>query len=232
MNKKKLVVLTGAGISVESGIPSFRSGEVGLWNNHKVEDVATPKGFERDPEQFLNFYNNMHRDLPQIKPNYAHLALKELEDIFDVTIITQNVDDLHEKAGSSNIIHLHGELSKYCTVGNTEYGDFWDWDRDLKVGELGNDGTQVRPFIVLFNECVPNFYKATAELGDADMFLIIGTSLQVYPAASLIDYTMDNTPVYVIDPEPRVIANTRNKIEFISKTASEGMRDFMELVKK
>lgn len=230
MEKKKLVVLTGAGISAESGIPTFRSGSDGLWNNHKIEDVATPEGFEKDPQQFLDFYNQMHKDLVGIKPNAAHIGLKELEDKFDVTIITQNVDDLHEKAGSSDIIHLHGELSKYCTVNNTTTGQPWDWERDLKVGEIGDDGSQVRPFIVLFNESVPNLYKAQAMVSSADIFLIIGTSLQVYPAASLIEQTMPGTKIYLIDPEPKVISGQAYyDITVISKTATEGIKNFIEL---
>lgn len=230
MNKKKLVVLTGAGISAESGIPTFRSGVDGLWNNMKVDDIATPEGFSRNPQMVLDFYNKMHKDLPGIRPNYGHIGLKELEEDFNVTVITQNVDDLHEKAGSSKIIHLHGELSKYCTEGDTLEGQPWPWDKELKVGEVGENGTQVRPFIIWFGEAVPNLNKAITEAYQADIFLIIGTSLEVYPAASLIEYVPYESRIYVIDPNPKNSPYRRDIIN-ISKEASEGMKEFIKMIR-
>ena len=231
MEKKKLVVLTGAGISAESGIPTFRDSD-GLWNNYAVEDVATLDGFVRDPKLVLDFYNEMRRDLPNHQPNYGHQGLKELEDLFEVRIITQNVDDLHERVGSSHIIHLHGELTKACSSNDTEHGiSLSSYDSEIKVGDLAPDGTQLRPFIVWFGEAVPMIEPAIEWVEQADIFLIIGTSLVVYPAAGLTHYLKSNVPVYVIDPKPVSVPST-SRFRMIQKGASEGMRDFVAMMRE
>ncbi|NGM64358.1 SIR2 family NAD-dependent protein deacylase [Sphingobacterium sp. SGR-19] len=219
---KKIVVLTGAGISAESGISTFRDAN-GLWENHDVMDVATPEGWRRNPRLVLEFYNQRRRQLKTVEPNEAHRYLKRLEEEYDVTIITQNVDNLHERAGSSHVIHLHGELNKVRSVKNEQL--VYDWNEDLVLGDTGVDGAQLRPHIVWFGEMVPMLEKAAAETLTADMMLIIGTSLQVYPAASLVDYVAVGTPIYVIDPHE--VAIPRNPyIHLIPKRATEGVIDF------
>lgn len=220
--RKKIVVLTGAGISAESGISTFRDAN-GLWENHDVMDVATPEGWRRNPRLVLEFYNQRRRQLKTVEPNEAHRYLKRLEEEYDVTIITQNVDNLHERAGSSHVIHLHGELNKVRSVKNEQL--VYDWNEDLVLGDTGVDGAQLRPHIVWFGEMVPMLEKAAAETLTADMMLIIGTSLQVYPAASLVDYVAVGTPIYVIDPNE--VAIPRNPyIHLIPKRATEGVIDF------
>lgn len=220
--RKKIVVLTGAGISAESGISTFRDAN-GLWENHDVMDVATPEGWRRNPRLVLEFYNQRRRQLKTVEPNEAHRYLKRLEEEYDVTIITQNVDNLHERAGSSHVIHLHGELNKVRSVKNEQL--VYDWNEDLVLGDTGVDGAQLRPHIVWFGEMVPMLEKAAAETLTADMMLIIGTSLQVYPAASLVDYVAVGTPIYVIDPHE--VAIPRNPyIHLIPKRATEGVIDF------
>ena len=195
--KAKVVVLTGAGISAESGLLTFRDAG-GLWEGHKVEDVATPEAFARDPQLVLNFYNQRRAQLQQVAPNLAHLALVDLEQAYDVHIITQNVDDLHERAGSSHILHLHGELTKVRSSVNEDYVVAWDGDQQLD--DKDPQGYPMRPFIVWFGEAVPLIEDAVSIIANADVVLVVGTSMQVYPAASLLDYAPLDIPVYYIDP--------------------------------
>lgn len=227
--KKKLVVLTGAGISAESGMSTFRDAD-GLWNNYRVDDVATPEGFARNPKLVLDFYNDLHNSLVKLKPNYGHIGLVELEKDFDVRIITQNVDNLHEAAGSKQVLHLHGELTKYASVRNPETPVEWPFGTDLQLGDKADDGSQKRPFIVWFGEGVPNIEKAAEWTREADIFLVIGTSLAVYPAAGLLAYVGDHVPVYIIDPKP-VNSPYNHSLTVIQKGASEGMKDLIEQLK-
>jgi NAD-dependent deacetylase len=219
--KKKLVVLTGAGISAESGIKTFRDSD-GLWEGHNVQDVATPEGWSNNPALVLDFYNQRRKQLKEVHPNLAHQILVELEAQFDVFIITQNVDDLHERAGSKNVLHLHGELLKVRSTMNPNY--ILDWKDDLVFGDLDNQQNQLRPHIVWFGEEVPELEQAVSITETADYFAVIGTSLQVYPAAGLIDFTNAKTPIYYIDPKPIKIPNLRNPLEVIPEIASEGMK--------
>jgi NAD-dependent deacetylase len=218
--KKKLVVLTGAGISAESGIKTFRDSD-GLWEGHNVMDVATPEGWHKNPSLVLDFYNQRRQQLKEVQPNKGHQILAELENDFDVYIITQNVDDLHERAGSSNITHLHGQLLKVRSSKNENY--ILDWQDDLNFGDVDHQGNQLRPHIVWFGEQVPALEEAITITEQADYFAVIGTSLQVYPAAGLIDFTKQETPIYYIDPKPAKIPNLRNPLVVIPNIASEGM---------
>lgn len=198
MEKKKVVVLTGAGISAESGIPTFRDAN-GLWEGHNVEDVATPEAWTRNQELVLEFYNQRRKAARDVKPNAGHTALAELEKHFRVTIITQNIDNLHEKAGSSQVLHLHGELFKSrSTADESLLYDIADWE--LKTGDCCEKGSQLRPHVVWFGEAVPMMEPAIAETAEADIFMVVGTSMQVYPAASLLYYVDDPIPKYIIDP--------------------------------
>jgi NAD-dependent deacetylase len=219
--KKKLVVLTGAGISAESGIKTFRDSD-GLWEGHNVMDVATPEGWYRNPELVLDFYNQRRRQLKEVQPNLGHQILVELESHFDVFVITQNVDDLHERAGSTNVLHLHGELLKVRSNANPDY--ILDWQDDLNMGHFDNNENQLRPHIVWFGEEVPALEEAVAITEIADYFAVIGTSLQVYPAAGLIDFTNSKTTIYYIDPKPIKIPNLRNPLQVFPEVASEGMK--------
>ncbi len=219
--KKKLVVLTGAGISAESGIKTFRDSD-GLWEGHNVMDVATPEGFRKNPELVLDFYNQRRRQLHEVKPNFGHTILADLEKDFDVYVITQNVDNLHEKAGSTNVLHLHGELFKVRST--QKYDSVVDWECDLNLGDCDAKGHQLRPHIVWFGEDVPALEEAVMLTQNADIFAVIGTSLQVYPAAGLIDFVKPNIPLFYIDPKPATIPNLRNPLEVIPEIASEGMR--------
>lgn len=218
---KKIVVLTGAGISAESGISTFRDSN-GLWENHDIMEVASPEGWSKNPELVLNFYNLRRKQLKEVKPNSAHHFLKKLEEKYNVVIITQNVDNLHESAGSSNVLHLHGELLKARSVNDENL--ISDWKEDIKLGDLAEDGAQLRPHIVWFGEMVPMMEKAIEEVSDADIMLVIGTSLQVYPAASLIDFMEGGKPIYVIDPNSVSIPSNPN-IKVIKKKATEGVLD-------
>lgn len=220
--KKKLVVLTGAGISAESGIKTFRDSD-GLWEGHDVMEVATPEGWYKNQELVLDFYNKRRQQLKDVQPNLGHIILAELEKDFDVHIITQNVDDLHERAGSTKVLHLHGELLKVRSIQNKNL--ILDWTEDLFTGDLDSNGHQLRPHIVWFGEEVPALEEAIDITETADYFAVIGTSLQVYPAAGLISYTPASTPVFYIDPKPIAIPNIRNKVETIAKFASEGVAD-------
>jgi NAD-dependent deacetylase len=219
--KKRLVVLTGAGISAESGIKTFRDSD-GLWEGHNVMDVATPEGWYKNPALVLDFYNQRRKQLKEVQPNLGHQILAELESHFDVFVITQNVDDLHERAGSTNVLHLHGELLKVRSNANPNY--ILDWQDDLNIGHFDNDQNQLRPHIVWFGEEVPALEEAIALTAKADYFAVIGTSLQVYPAAGLIDFTNSKTPIYYIDPKPIKIPNLRNPLQVFPEVASEGMK--------
>ena len=219
--KKKLVVLTGAGISAESGIKTFRDSD-GLWEGHNVMDVATPEGWHKNPALVLDFYNQRRQQLKKVQPNLGHQILAELENDLDVYIITQNVDDLHERAGSSKITHLHGELLKVRSSKNENY--ILDWPNDLNFGDVDQQGNQLRPHIVWFGEQVPALDEAIEITEQADYFAVIGTSLQVYPAAGLIDFTKRETPIYYIDPKPIKIPNLKNPLQIIPSIASEGVR--------
>tara|TARA_R110002111_G_scaffold248275_2_gene311827 strand:+ start:20586 stop:21260 length:675 start_codon:yes stop_codon:yes gene_type:complete len=222
---KHIVVLTGAGISAESGIKTFRDAD-GLWEGHDVMEVASPEGFARNPELVLNFYNERRRQLNEVEPNQAHNDLATLENNYKVTIITQNVDDLHERAGSTEVIHLHGELRKIRSTQNEN--DIKVWEEDLKLGDTCEKGYQLRPHIVWFGEAVPMIEKAVEICYTADILVIIGTSMQVYPAASLIDYVQPNTPIYYIDPKPAMSNN--GKVTVIAKSATEGMKEMLNLL--
>lgn len=222
--KKRLVVLTGAGISAESGIKTFRDAD-GLWEGHDVMEVASPEGWHRNKELVLDFYNQRRRQLHEVKPNLGHLVLAELENDFDVHIITQNVDNLHEKAGSTKVLHLHGELLKVHSTNPEASGDNYilDWNGDLVVGDLDDKGHQLRPHIVWFGEMVPALEEAITITQQADYVVVIGTSLQVYPAASLMHYANPNSPVFYIDPRPASITNLQNPLEVMALNATEGV---------
>jgi NAD-dependent deacetylase len=216
---KKLVVLTGAGISAESGINTFRDAN-GLWEGHDVIEVASPEGYFANPELVLDFYNKRRKQLLEVSPNKAHFNLANLETSFNVEIITQNVDDLHERAGSSKITHLHGELLKVRSA--VDENDVLDWKKELILGDLCRKKSQLRPHIVWFGEMVPLLEKATEITKTADILVIIGTSMQVYPAASLIDYVKPNTPIYFIDPKPAVLKSDFENLTIIKEVASIG----------
>ena len=220
MNKKNIVVLTGAGISAESGIKTFRDSD-GLWENHRIEDVATFDAWRRNKELVLDFYNQRRRQLLECEPNEAHKLLVTLEEKFNVHIITQNVDDLHERAGSKNILHLHGELLKVRSTLDEHL--VYEWKQDLKVGDKCGKGAQLRPHIVWFGEQVPMIEVAGKIASQADIFIVIGTSLVVYPAAGLVHYTDYTVPKYVVDPNKPTISNMQN-VEYITEKASVGVK--------
>ncbi|MCO6565258.1 MAG: NAD-dependent deacylase [Apibacter sp.] len=222
--KKKLVVLTGAGMSVESGLSTFRDSG-GLWENYKVQEVASVEGWYKNPELVQNFYNMRRAELQKHDPNRGHYLLKELESIFDISIITQNVDNFHERAQSTRILHLHGELTKVRSETNESL--IYETFQDVHMGDLAEDGGQLRPHVVWFGEMVPEMEKAIEITQNADIFLIIGSSLQVYPAASLLDFVPVNSKIFVIDPKP-VETNLRHDIIFIQKGASEGLEYFKD----
>ncbi|MCF8224939.1 MAG: NAD-dependent deacylase [Bacteroidales bacterium] len=226
---KKLAVLSGSGISAESGIKTFRD-MGGLWEEYDVMQVASPMAWENNRALVLRFYNERRKALLEVEPNAAHLELAGLENEFDVQIITQNVDDLHERAGSSKILHLHGELNKVrCTVNEDDIYELEGWE--LNEGDLSRSGYQLRPHIVWFGEPVPAMEQAIPMVQQADILLVIGTSLNVYPAAGLISYARQETPVYVIDPgEPEGIRNMN--VTFINKKATEGIYDFIKMTKE
>lgn len=222
--KKKIVVLTGAGISAESGISTFRDAN-GLWENHDIMEVASIEGYRRNPSLVQNFYNQRRQQLLEVEPNLAHHYLKDLEQDFDVTIITQNVDDLHERANSSNIIHLHGELRKARSEKNEAL--IIDWSKDILIGDLAEDGFQLRPHIVWFGEMVPMMESAIDEVLNADVVIIIGTSLQVYPAASLLDYAKNGVPILYVDPTE--LSHNTSIIQ-IQKKATESIPELKEIL--
>ncbi|MBP8240342.1 MAG: NAD-dependent deacylase [Saprospiraceae bacterium] len=216
---KKIAILSGAGMSAESGIRTFRDAD-GLWEQHDVMEVASIDGWRRNPELVLRFYNQRRRQLQEVEPNAGHIALKRLESAYDVHIVTQNVDDLHERAGSSNILHLHGELRKVRSVGQPAL--VYEWLEDLQLGDLCESGHQLRPHIVWFGEMVPLMDKAVEILTNADIVIIIGTSMQVYPAAGLIAYARPNASIYYIDPQPSINyeLSDRRHLEVISDRAA------------
>ena len=213
-----IVILTGAGISAESGLKTFRDSN-GLWEGHDVTEVATPEGFAKNPELVLDFYNKRRNQLLEVTPNTAHLALAALEKQHDVTIITQNVDDLHERAGSSQVIHLHGELLKARSTFDENL--IMDWRQDLNVGDYCKNKHQLRPHIVWFGEAVPMMDVAIETVVKADAVLIVGTSMQVYPAAGLIEYAHSNAPIYFVDPNPSI--QSTSKITVIAEKATLGV---------
>jgi len=217
---KKLVILTGAGISAESGIKTFRDND-GLWEGHNLLEVATPEGWLKNQELVLDFYNQRRKQLHKANPNIGHKILAELEQQFDVHIITQNVDNLHQQAGSTKVLHLHGELFKVRSTKDKNY--ILDWKTDLHTGDLDSNGNQLRPHIVWFGEDVPALEDALLLTQQADFFAVIGTSLQVYPAAGLIEFTPSSIPVFYIDPNPSTLYNVPNPVEIIALKASEGM---------
>lgn len=234
MKKRKLVVLTGAGVSAESGISTFRDSD-GLWENHNVEDVADIRGWYRNPGLVLDFYNERRVQLATVKPNAAHIAIADMEKDWDVTVITQNVDNLHERAGSTRIIHLHGELTKvrpvncYNDADNYSTRSVFDIGYEsIHLGDKAPNGSQLRPHIVWFGEAVPNIEKAMDEVASADVLLIVGTSMQVYPAAGLYRYAGWETPIYVIDPKDVLVSDSR--IIHIRDVATRGMEKFRSIV--
>lgn len=225
---KKVVILTGAGISAESGISTFRDSD-GLWEQYRVEDVATHDAYERNPELVLNFYNERRRQLFHVKPNEAHRQLVRLEERYDVHIITQNIDNLHEQAGSTQVLHLHGLLTQARSDRNdnliVDIGD-----RDIHLGDKAPDGAQLRPHIVWFGEAVPNIEPAAALCEQADVFIVVGTSMNVYPAAGLIHYVPRSTPCYLVDPKA---VNVSRQITVFQEKASTGVKKVVdELIKE
>jgi NAD-dependent deacetylase len=223
--KKHIVVLTGAGISAESGIKTFRDAD-GLWEGHDVMEVATPQGFAANPELVLDFYNQRRRQLFEVNPNAAHFDLAQLETHFNVSIITQNVDDLHERSGSTKVIHLHGELLKARST--YDVNDILEWKSDLVLGQTCKKGYQLRPHIVWFGEDVPMIEKAVEICETADILIIIGTSMQVYPAAGLMHYVPENSPMYFIDPKPAM--ESKNNLTVIAENATVGIKKVLKLL--
>ncbi len=230
--KKKLVVLSGAGISAESGISTFRDAG-GLWEKYPVMQVASHTGWLQDPELVNRFYNERRRDLLKTEPCGAHRLLATLENDYDVRIVTQNVDNLHERAGSTHVIHLHGELMKVCSSRDVENPACWQTltpdNYEVQPGQLAADGSLLRPYIVFFEEAVPMMAPAAEWVSQADIFVVIGSSLNVYPAASLIGYTASDTPVFVIDPKEVTIPYGR-KVTHIKRSATEGVKELIRLM--
>ncbi len=223
----KVVVLTGAGISAESGIRTFRDAG-GLWEGYRIEDVATPDAWLQQPQLVLDFYNERRRQLLTVLPNAAHIALTRLEEKFETIIITQNVDDLHERAGSRHVIHLHGELLK---ARSSEYADLvYPWTKDILIGDTCAKGFQLRPHIVWFGEQVPLLEKAMEEIPEADVVLVIGSSMQVYPAAGLVGYASEEAAIWYIDPRPKINyeLSHRHHLEVIALPATRGVPDIVD----
>ena len=234
MAKRKITVLTGAGVSAESGISTFRDSD-GLWENHNVEDVASIEGWYRNPSLVLDFYNARRRQLKDVRPNPAHYAIASLEDEYEVTVVTQNVDNLHERAGSTKVIHLHGELTKVrpenCCCDRDGYSEETVFDigaEDIHLGDLAPNGAQLRPHIVWFGEAVPKIDSAIDAVEAADILLIVGTSLQVYPAAGLYRYARMSVPIYIIDPKDVPVRDGR--ITHIKEVATKGMDIFKNVI--
>ncbi len=225
--KKKLIVFSGAGMSAESGIQTFRDSD-GLWENHKVEDVATPHAWNSNPEMVLKFYNARRKKILNANPNEAHIAIKRLEEDFEVFVITQNIDDLHERAGSKNVLHLHGEIFKMRSEKNESL--IYPIKEDIKIGQLAEDGAQLRPHIVWFGEAVPMFETAISLVSDCDIFVVIGSSLVVYPAASLVNYVPQSSLKFIIDP--KIPNQGNNDFNTIQKPATEGMEELKQILKQ
>jgi len=227
---KKIVVLTGAGMSVESGLKTFRDAD-GLWENYPVQKVATHEGWEADPTLITEFYNMLRKKCWGAKPNEGHRLVARLEEKYNVTVVTQNVDNLHEQAGSSNVIHLHGELMKVCSsrdVDNPKYQQTLTQDNcEVKPGTKAGDGSLLRPFIVFFGEAVPMIGVAAEAVQEADILIVIGTSLVVYPAAGLLHYARPGVPIYLIDPNP---ISAGERVKQIQKGASEGMKELFGIL--
>jgi len=230
MKKKKIVVLTGAGVSAESGLSTFRDSN-GLWENYNVYEIATPDGWYNNPSLVLEFYNQRRRQLKNVEPNAAHYALAKLQEKYDVTIVTQNVDNLHERAGSKNIIHLHGELTKARSTENYHFVIDIGYD-DIHIGDLCDKGHQLRPHIVWFGEPVPKIYEASKVASVADIIIVVGTSLVVYPAAGLIEYVPENSYKYIIDPVKPAVYNAHRNLEFIIEKATVGTPPLVEKLLK
>lgn len=225
-NKKHVVVLTGAGISAESGLKTFRDSD-GLWMGYDVYEVASPEGWNKNPGLVLEFYNARRRDIASALPNAAHIGLAALEKDFDVTIITQNIDDLHERAGSTNVLHLHGEIFKMRSVADEN--KFYEIRGDIKPGDRAEDGSQLRPHIVWFGEAVPMMENAAAVLNNCDYFVVVGTSLQVYPAASLLYYAPAEIPKFIIDRKIPV-TEKHNNLHLIEMPATEGVGELIRIL--
>lgn len=229
-NMKIITILTGAGISKESGISTFRDNN-GLWDKYDVEKVATPKGWLENPELVIQFYNERRQQLKEVEPNEAHKQLVRLEEKYDVNIVTQNIDNLHERAGSKKILHIHGELTKAKSSGNESIVKDIGYE-DMKIGDLCEEGFQMRPNVVWFGETVPLIPTAEGLAYDADIFIIIGTSLNVYPAAGLIKMVHRGAPVYIVDPSDVVLAKYGHKVTHIKKSATEGVTELVEQLLK
>lgn len=224
---RRISVLTGAGISQESGIKTFRDAD-GLWEGHDVMEVASPEGWRKNPAMVLDFYNQRRRQLTEVHPNLAHYALGDLEDKYQVSIITQNIDDLHERGGSSHVVHLHGELFKARGVDHPFVA--YDWKEDIKVGDLCPKGSQLRPHIVWFGEAVPKLEEAAPIVADAEIIIIIGTSMQVYPAAGLVGLAKSDAEIYYIDPKPSINyeLSLLDNLEVISEKATIGVKQLVD----
>ena len=222
----RITILTGAGISAESGIKTFRDSD-GLWEGHDVMEVASPQGWNANQELVLDFYNQRRKQLLEVKSNAAHIALAELEKNFDVQIITQNVDDLHERAGSSKVLHLHGELFKVRSTGIPS--TILDWKKDLNTGNLCKDGYQLRPHIVWFGEDVPEMDNAIKLVRKTDILIIVGTSMQVYPVASLLQFAPSEAKIYFVDPKPSIVSSERIKV--FTEKATSGVIKVIETIK-
>jgi NAD-dependent deacetylase len=227
MSKKRLVVLTGAGISAESGLKTFRDSD-GLWEGYDVTEVATPRGWRKNPQLVLDFYNQRRKNVADASPNVAHYGLAELEKDFDVTIITQNIDDLHERAGSTKIVHLHGEIFKMRSEKNEEL--IYPIKGEIKLGDMAKDGSQLRPYIVWFEEPVPKMDEAIPIVRSADIFVVVGTSLVVYPAAGLVNYVRGGIPAFIVDKRIPHTSSIHN-ITAIEKPATEGVKTLLEMLK-
>lgn len=224
----KITVLTGAGISAESGLKTFRDSN-GLWEGHDVMEVASPQGFAKNPALVLDFYNQRRRQLQEVSPNEAHIALAELEKNYDVAIITQNVDDLHERAGSSRVVHLHGELLKARNVYSEN--SVLDWKKDINLGDVCENGHQLRPHIVWFGEAVHMMEVAIDLVYASDIVMIVGTSMQVYPAAGLVQYAKRHIPIFFIDPNPSIEASERIRV-YAEKATTGVPKAISEIVKR
>jgi NAD-dependent deacetylase len=230
---KKLVIFSGSGLDEESGIPTFRSGSDGLWENYNVMDVASIDGWRRNRKLILEFYNKFRKKLSNIKPNSAHIEIAKLEDKFDVYNITQNISSLLEMAGSTNVIHLHGKLNEMKSCISQKIYD-WPENFEIKTNSTDEEGEQLRPNIVWFGEAVPNMEKAIEIVKEADIFVVIGSSLKVYPAANLLSYVKENVPIYIIDPnniDTTEISYKDNEVTFIEKTATEGITELIKYLK-
>ncbi len=227
MRKEKVVILSGAGVSAESGISTFRDAG-GLWEGHDVMEVASPEGWRKNKALVLDFYNQRRRKLMEVAPNDAHFALTELEKKYEVVVVTQNIDNLHERGGSSNIIHLHGELTKVRSTADPSL--IYHWEKDLNVGDRCEKGSQLRPHIVWFGEAVPMLEKALIEITDARHVIIVGTSMQVYPAAGLIGYAPRMANIYYVDPKPSINyeLSERNTLTVVAEKATTGVRKVVD----